>query len=207
TDRPNGSDSPGFLGSRLTRRIHPLFFVKNVFLSHPFANFFCMARQLRLVSSTSAKSARRGPKHEGRPHPKVVGDASQAMVLGRLVQAGRTVLVPFGENTRYDYVIEEKDGSFTRVQVKTGRLRKGAIVFATCSTSYHHPNNRGMVAYKHCYRGQADLFGVYCPETDAIYLVPVSEVGTTTAALRVESTRNNQSKKIRWASDYEVRPG
>ncbi len=64
-----------------------------------------------------------------------------------------------------------------------------------------------MRTYKHDYRGQAD-FGVYCPETDAVYLVPVSEVPLTEGALRVIPTRNNQMRKIRWAKDFELRkPG
>jgi hypothetical protein len=139
-------------------------------------------------------------------HPKVIGDHSQAMVLARLVQAFPQVLVPFGENCRYDLVIAEGD-SFIRVQCKTGRLRKGAIRFNACSHTYHHPSNRGTRKYQHHYRNQADAFGVYCPELDKVYLVPVDEVGTRQAYLRVDPTRNNQSRKVRWAQDYEVRAG
>jgi hypothetical protein len=139
-------------------------------------------------------------------NPKVIGDHSQAMVLARLVQAYPQVLVPFGENCRYDLVIAEGD-RFIRVQCKTGRLRKGAIKFNACSYSYHHPSNRGTRNYRHDYRNQADLFGVYCPELDKVYLVPVNEVGTGAASLRVDPTRNNQSRKIRWAAEYEVRAG
>lgn len=142
---------------------------------------------------------------EGTPrrHPKDVGDESQAMVLARLVQAGAQVLIPFGENVRYDLVID--DGShFVRVQVKTGRLREGVIRFNACSYTYHHPNNRGTKPYQHHYRGAADLFGIYCPETDGIYLVPVDEVGINAGSLRVEPTRNRQVKKIRWAHDSRL---
>jgi hypothetical protein len=64
-----------------------------------------------------------------------------------------------------------------------------------------------MRTYRHDYGGEADAFGIYCPENDGVYLVPVNEVGKVAAALRVEATRNNQSKKIRWARDYEVRAG
>ncbi len=129
------------------------------------------------------------------------------MVIARLVQAGRLVLVPFGENQRYDLVIED-DGQFTRVQCKTGRLRAGAIRFPTVSSTCHHPNNQGMRFYQHGYRGQADLFGVYCPDNDRVYLVPVSDVGTRSGALRIDPPLNNQAKRIRWAREYELRlPG
>jgi len=61
-------------------------------------------------------------------HPKLVGDATEAMAIARLVQAGKNVLLPFGENRRYDLVIDEGD-HFVRVQCKTARLRSGAIRF------------------------------------------------------------------------------
>jgi PD-(D/E)XK nuclease superfamily protein len=142
-----------------------------------------------------------------RPHPKAVGDQTTAMVLARLVQSGKMVLLPFSENQRYDLVVDEGD-RFVRIQCKTGRLRNGAIQFNACSFSYHHPNNHGTKPYMHDYRGAAELFGVYCSQTDGVYLVPVEAVGKRLGALRIEPTRNNQSKGVRWARDFELKlPG
>jgi PD-(D/E)XK endonuclease len=46
---------------------------------------------------------------------------------------------------------------------------------------------------------------VYCPDTDAVYLVPIKDVGPRTSAyLRVEPAKNNQAKGVRWAADYQV---
>jgi hypothetical protein len=40
-----------------------------------------------------------------------------------------------------------------------------------------------------------------------VYLVPIGDVTTQAGCyLRVEPPRNNQRKRIRWASDYEVKP-
>lgn len=96
------------------------------------------------------------------------------MLLARLVQAGERVLIPFGENVRYDLVIDQ-DGSFIRVQCKTGRLKDGAVRFPTCSSTYHHPANRGISNCHQGYTGQADVFGVYCPDTGGTYIVPVED--------------------------------
>ena len=142
-------------------------------------------------------------KSSTRAHPKDVGDVTQAMVMARLVEAGKQVLVPFGENVRYDLVIDDL-GSFVRVQCKTGRLRNGAVRFPTCSSTYHHPANQGLANCHQGYRGQADVFGVYCPETDSVYLVPVEDLGSRSGYLRVVPTRNRQMKRIRWARDFEV---
>lgn len=138
------------------------------------------------------------------PHPKTVGDRTSAAVLARLTRIYDGVLVPFGDNQRFDLVVE--DGrNFLRIQCKTGRLRQGAIRFNTCNFSYHHPKNRKRAEYSmQDYRGAADYFGVYCPDTNGVYLAPVEAVGIRQGCLRVGQPRNGQSKRIRWARDYEL---
>ncbi len=54
------------------------------------------------------------------------------------------------------------------------------------------------------YRGQCDYFAVYCEELDKVYLILVDDVGMTSANLRLEPTKNNQTKNVRWAKDYEL---
>jgi hypothetical protein len=122
-------------------------------------------------------------------------------VMLALREIGYAVLVPFGENTRYDLVID--DGlSLMRVQCKTGRLRLGSVVFATCSTYAHHTNAK---LIRRQYQGQVDYFGVYCPETEGVYLVPLEDVPTrSSAALRILPSRNRRRRGIRWAADYEI---
>jgi len=57
-------------------------------------------------------------------HPKAKGDRTTLAVMLGLHEAGFAVSVPFGENTRYDLIID--DGTLlARVQCKTGRLRLG----------------------------------------------------------------------------------
>jgi hypothetical protein len=134
-------------------------------------------------------------------HPKAKGDRSTLAIMLALSEAGYAVLVPFGENTRYDLVID--DGvSLKRVQCKTGRLREGGIRFAACSSYAHHPNPRMVVRD---YLDQIDYFGVYCPETHGAYLVPVQEAQVRRAGtLRVAPARNGQRRKIRFAADYQI---
>ena len=138
------------------------------------------------------------------PHPKLVGDRTTAMVLARLLEIYEVVLLPFGENQRYDLVIEDEN-KFVKVQCKTGRLQKtGAIKFNTSSSSYHHPNAPTRYGNSHDYRGQADFFGIYCPENGSVYMVPVDAVGRRQAFLRVAPTQNSQRVGVRWARDYLI---
>lgn len=127
-------------------------------------------------------------------NPKAVGERSEAMILAALLRAGAVVLQPFGDNQRYDLVVDV-EGEFLRVQCKTARRKGEALLFNTCSSQAHRGKGR------RDYAGQVELFGVYSPDTDRCYLVPVEEVGTTEAALRLKPSRTNSS---RLATDYEL---
>ncbi|MBA3475398.1 MAG: hypothetical protein H0T10_01425 [Actinobacteria bacterium] len=134
-------------------------------------------------------------------HPKSVGDRTALAVMLALHDAGYAILVPFGENTRYDLVIDD-GGTLARVQCKTGRLRDGAIRFNACSSYAHHPNPK--TSRRH-YLGQIDYFGVHCPQTGGVYLVPIQDAAARTqCSLRVTPSRNNQSRRIRLAAAYEI---
>jgi hypothetical protein len=128
---------------------------------------------------------------------KDVGDRSVSMVVAAFLKLGVPVLTPFGDNQRYDIAID-RAGTFYRVQCKTARMKDGALVFDTCSSYYHRGGK------KRDYRGQIEFFGVFSPDTERVYLVPVDAVGTTGASLRVEPSTNGQTKGIRWAKDFEI---
>lgn len=131
-------------------------------------------------------------------HPVDVGLRTEAAILSGLIKRGHKVLVPFGVNQRYDLVLDV-DGSFVRAQCKTGRLRKGGVRFSTRSVGA----NRTEISFR-TYDGDADIFLVYCTETDVIYAVPVEEAPGCEMCLRVDPSLNGQSSGIRLASDYEL---
>jgi hypothetical protein len=134
-------------------------------------------------------------------HPKQIGDRSTLAIMLALQEAGLPFLTPFGENTRYDLVVDV-GSRLARVQCKTGRLRNGAISFATCSAYGHHRNPR---THRRPYTDEIDYFAVYCPETSGIYLVPIEDVPTkSVAALRVMPPLNGQAERIRFAAKYEI---
>jgi hypothetical protein len=136
-------------------------------------------------------------------HPKAKGDRSTLAIMLALYDAGDELLVPFGENTRYDLVID--DGArLARVQCKTGRLRNGGVIFSACSSYAHHPNPK-MVTRS--YLGQIDYFAVFCPDTGVSYLIPIEDAPVTRRGkLRIDPPRNNQRVGIRFAADYEIGP-
>jgi hypothetical protein len=130
-------------------------------------------------------------------NPKLVGEKSEACIILALLRHDWPVLKPFGDSQRYD-LVTERNGQFLRIQCKTGRLVDGAVSFPTCS-SYRH---RGLGTKD--YRGQADLFAVYCPDNEKTYIVPVDDVGTRTCRLRVLPSKNGQRDGVRPAQGYEL---
>jgi PD-(D/E)XK endonuclease len=60
------------------------------------------------------------------------------------------------------------------------------------------------VAARKSYRGDVEFFGVYSPDTNKVYLIPVDVVPEGWATLRLKKPKNNQEKKIIWAADYEL---
>jgi hypothetical protein len=131
-------------------------------------------------------------------HPVDVGHRTEAAVLAEFVKRGYKVLLPFGVNQRYDLVLEH-DGRFLKAQCKTGRLRRGVIRFSAVSTQSNTSETR-----RRGYEGEVDLFVVYCPENQNVYVIPADEVPFTGMYLRVDPPRNGQSKRVRWAREYEL---
>jgi hypothetical protein len=139
------------------------------------------------------------PNRELSKHPVDVGQRSEGAILGALIRRGFAVLVPFGVNQRYDMVVD-LGGKFVRAQCKTGRLRKGSVIFSTRSIR----SNTQKTIFR-SYQGEADVFLVFCAELDQVYVVPVEETPPGGHMyLRVDPTANNQSQRINWARDFEL---
>lgn len=145
-----------------------------------------------------------GPLRPKQNH-KAIGERSEAIIIAKFLEVGYGVLTPFGDNRRYDLVIEDADGNFYRIQCKTGWIGSdGAYIeFATASTYYHTRAGRTGHGRKG-YRGEINYFAVYCHETKGVYLIPVDHVGVANARLRLLPTGNKQEKNVRWAKDYEL---
>lgn len=137
---------------------------------------------------------------------KAVGERSQAIILAKLLEEGYTVLTPYGDNQRYDLVIEDSDGQFWRIQCKTGWIEEdGAYIEFNTASSYAHTRAGQKAGYgRRGYQGQIEYFAVYSLDTKGVYLVPIEHAGATNTRLRLTPTKNRQVKGVLWAKDYEL---
>lgn len=130
-------------------------------------------------------------------HPKQRGQKSEAIVLSELVNYDLTVLSPFGDNERYDFVVEAQ-GTFHRVQVKTGREENGRVQFETRSSAASMTS-----ISKKNYEDDIDVFVVYSPDYDRLYAVPIEKTPKTMMGLR-EEIPEKSSPNINDADDYRL---
>lgn len=123
------------------------------------------------------------------------GNVSELKVAAAYVEAGFAVSMPIGGGVPYDLIVDTGE-RLLKVQVKTGRLRNGCVIFPMQRFSGHNGKPRSYVP------GEIDFFAVYCPDNAKIYVWQFGD-NPTQGYLRCLETRNNQQQKIRWAKDYE----
>lgn len=130
---------------------------------------------------------------------KSKGDISESKVLSRLIELGHNVLIPFGDNCRYDMVVE-KDQSFYTIQVKTGRYIDGNVEFS--SLSVNHNSNKGYIKKNY---DEIDFIAVYCPQLDECYICDTDNIpNISDVKLRIDPPKINRNVGIRWAKDYKL---
>ena len=134
------------------------------------------------------------------------GLAAHLAVAQRLIELGFEVLEPVGNHLRYDlaYYVpasSSEKAQLLRIQCKSARLSrdKTCLIFNAYNLGGEGKRQR------RGYNGDAEYFGVYCAELNKIYLVPIDIAAYKGEVhLRINPSRNNQMKRVIWASDYEI---
>jgi hypothetical protein len=128
------------------------------------------------------------------------GDETEAIILGRLMNLGVSISVPFGDSDRYDLVADYEDRLY-RVQCKTGSWVNGTVRFNLYSSTV---DESGRIDAEYTAE-EVDAYTVYSEETDEVYWVPIEDTGNGEMRLRVEEPcPKAPTSKINWASDYAV---
>ncbi len=129
------------------------------------------------------------------------GNLSQQHIILALMEAGYQVLLPLGEGSRYDLVIE-KNGKLSKVQCKTGHLNNGRIEFKTSSITRKAGGGHKSTPYT---EQEVDEFAVYCPSLNKVFLVPLRLVGNRTKRLRLGDVKRGGGKDALEAEAFELK--
>ena len=129
---------------------------------------------------------------------KRIGNIGEAITVAKFVEKGIPVYLPFGDNEKIDLIIEIK-GKLLKVQVKTSnRLYKGSLIFNTRST---RSGTKETVLYS---EEDIDLYACYSLITKELYILERIEFSQGTVFLRIEDSKNNQIKNIKYAKNYTL---
>lgn len=134
---------------------------------------------------------------------KSKGNIGEAKCLAKLVELGIPVSLPFGDNERYDMVIEH-NGKLEKIQVKysSSITENGSYQFRACNSTYH-TNDKS----NHDYVGQIDAFLYYNAIKDEVYYVPIEILKChTNFYLRDKNNppKNNQKKNVYYTEDFLI---
>ena len=133
--------------------------------------------------------------------PSEKGGIAEMAIAAKAVLLGIPVLRPMTDGHRYDLAFD-LGGTILRVQCKWARLVRGAVEVRsnTCRNSPALGYIRGTYD-----ADEIDLVAAYNEQLDKVYVVPIAEIaGRNALYLRVEAARNNQSRLVHWAAQYEL---
>jgi PD-(D/E)XK endonuclease len=136
--------------------------------------------------------------------PTRKGALAEMAVMHRAFELGINVYRPVAEGARADMIFEV--GPYlVRIQCKTGRVVKEAIVIAARSCRSKPDGSYVRETYG---RDEVDAVAAYCPANGRCYVVPIDHVPPSgSMSLRLTPAKNNQLKGLHFAAEYELDHG
>lgn len=123
------------------------------------------------------------------------GDLGEAMVMADVLRRGHKVAIPVGEDWAYDLIVL-REGELQRVQCKYVES-DGKVICVPCRSV----NNWST---KHYTSDMVDWMAVYDKTTECCYYISSEMLGEGRAIihLRLEPSKNKQTKRVKWAKDF-----
>ena len=128
---------------------------------------------------------------------KQKGNLTELQCLSAFVEHGCGVSIPYGDNSKYDFVADI-DGHLFKIQAKTASLKDENSIKFSCRTT--HVNCKGIKNERYS-PDEVDFFATYWE--NKCYLIPVNECSAE-KTLRFVPPKNGQLKGITFAKDYEL---
>jgi hypothetical protein len=122
------------------------------------------------------------------------------VIAADLIRRGYRIAIPYGEDSDFDLILC-REGRLERVQCKYA-CSNGVVI--TVRPRSHSLTNGRVRATKRYTAAMIEWLAVYDITTDRCYYVPATELGEgmNMMHLRLQPTRNNQRRRIRFAVDY-----
>lgn len=132
---------------------------------------------------------------------KHVGSIGMTKVITRFLELNYQVFTEVSDNSEIDLIAISEDNELLKIQVKTISKvfnNKMCFGFLKCRR-----NTKKYIKTR--YTNQVDYFAVCCLENNYIGLIPFKDtLKSSSISLRINKTKNNQSKNIHYAEDYKL---
>lgn len=120
------------------------------------------------------------------------GDEAELKVAARFLELGNWVSFPVGDDAPYDIIVDDKNGSIKRVQIKYITEKNSVLQLRLQSST------------KTSYKDTIDLMAIYSP-TAGIFVVNPHELPVETMiCLRLSPTKSGRIKDVWLAEKYRL---
>lgn len=106
-------------------------------------------------------------------HTKTKGNLAETFVLANLIKEGFTVSIPYGENSRYDLIVETQNG-LKKVQIKYMSKRKDRGYYVLTLKSIRANKNKNRIV--HYTKEEIDFIIGYCLDNNSCYIIPLDKI-------------------------------
>jgi hypothetical protein len=121
-------------------------------------------------------------KRIGIKHAKQLGEWAEMRFMACAAEHGLHVTKPWGESSRYDFVVEHS-GVFLRVQVKATRTKQ-------CNSYYCHVRRGRQQRYT---KDDIDFIAAYVIPRDIWYIIPIGNTASDTMVLSPDLERSKHA--------------
>lgn len=127
---------------------------------------------------------------------KNLGAQTELQCLTYLHGLGYDISIPWGDNARYDFILDVK-GKLYKIQVKTSRQTEEGVYRFNCKSTYVNAKGNRTENYK---PDEIDYFCTFIQ--NRCYLIPVLEAGKSEKVMRFVPLKNGQIKDVIFADIY-----
>ncbi len=128
-------------------------------------------------------------------HLKLRGEWVELRFMARAAEYGIRAIKPWGDCSRYDFIVESH-GGFLRVQVKSTSFRRYNYYSCTLSGSNHS-------AYT---KEEVDLFAVLVIPDDVWYIIPIEGIAQRCRSISL-APQNSQSRYAKYHEAWHLLKG
>ena len=128
-----------------------------------------------------------------------IGEITEQQVGLAFLRLGILLSKPLVQSSKYDFVADVNNKLY-KIQVKTSTLEEEGNYFSF-ATSTSHTNTKGTINL-HYSPEEVDYFATICNEQ--CYLIPYELCGTRNQRIRLQPTKNGQTKGILFAKDFKL---